>query len=465
MIKKPAKIISYFTLIVLASGCSRLTTSPVVPFNQVQHDVCRRTGRLITWNKSQNSCVFQEWLENTLKEELTLDGVIQIALLNNPNLKAAYENLGIAQAQIVQANLLKNPIFSLSLKYENLVDSAHIIEMGLVQNFLDILLKPLKKKLAYAELAMVKSEIAAQVLDVIAETTIAYHMLQADQQVSKIQSLELETMEATYEAAKRLHDAGNVTELFLTVEHSNYENMKIDLLRTEVDVFESRERLNVLMGLCNDACKWKLAENVLTLPDCPQDWSCIETQAIANSLDLQIARQRITATALRLGIEVAEIIFPDFTLGIESEKDPVEPWFIGPQLSLGIPIFDMGWAKRASNRAELSKLWHQYYALAVQIRSSARSARFRLLKGLEQYNAYQQVIVPLDEQIIETALKQLNAMQIGVFELLEMKKKEIVAKRLALRSYKDFWKARTEIETLLNGRMVKLRDARSLNDQ
>jgi len=40
---------------------------------------------------------------------------VQIALLNNKDLQATYEDLSIAQADLVQAGLLQNPVFGASL--------------------------------------------------------------------------------------------------------------------------------------------------------------------------------------------------------------------------------------------------------------------------------------------------------------------------------------------------------------
>ena len=46
-----------------------------------------------------------------LQDTLTVDGAVQVALLNNRNLQALYAELGVAQADLVQAGLLRNPVF------------------------------------------------------------------------------------------------------------------------------------------------------------------------------------------------------------------------------------------------------------------------------------------------------------------------------------------------------------------
>ncbi len=441
----------FVLVLLLLSGCSRINIDPTPVFIQVQNDVSERTGHTISWN---NSCEFKDWLEKTLNQDLDVDQVVNIALLNNQRLRATYEHLGITQAHLVQSCLLKNPIFNLSLRYENLVNPANIIEMGLVQNFLDILLKPLKKRLAYAELELIKSEVAAHVLDIIAETKMSYYTLQAAEQVLAMRNQVLEVTEAAYDVAKRLRKAGNITNLSLAIERSNYEQMKIDVSSSELDVIEARERLNVLMGLWGLDVDWELSKQMSEIPNEQIDLACIENCVIANSLDLEIARKRMRTTALSLGIETSEIVFPEITFGPDSERDPGGPWFIGPQFSIGIPIFDIGLAKKASGYAELSQQWNEYTALAVEVRSAVRSASFRLLNALKQTRYFKDVIIPLEEQITEETLLQLNAMQLGVFDLLIVKQKEIEAKLKSIFSYRDYWIARTEVEMLLSGRMV-----------
>jgi len=77
-----------------------------------------------------------------------------------------------------------------------------------------------------------------------------------------------------------------------------------------------------------------------------------------------------------------------------------------------------------------------------------------LLNAFKQHRYFQNVIIPLEEQITKETLLQLNAMQLGVFDLLLIKQKEIETKLKSIFSYRDYWMARTEVEMLLSGRMI-----------
>jgi cobalt-zinc-cadmium efflux system outer membrane protein len=57
--------------------------------------------------------------------------------LNNPTLVATYEELSIGQAGVVQAGLLKNPVFTASYTATEREAISPPIILGVTQDFLD----------------------------------------------------------------------------------------------------------------------------------------------------------------------------------------------------------------------------------------------------------------------------------------------------------------------------------------
>jgi cobalt-zinc-cadmium efflux system outer membrane protein len=95
----------------ILAGCASVPRE--AGFNDVERSVAERTGvKQVRWNQggAADAEVAKE-VASLLDSELTLDSAVQIALLNNRNLQATYEELAIAQADLVQAGLLQNPIF------------------------------------------------------------------------------------------------------------------------------------------------------------------------------------------------------------------------------------------------------------------------------------------------------------------------------------------------------------------
>ncbi len=438
--------------ILILNGCARFSTDPMPAFLDVRQTICDRTGEKLEWSDCCSSLSIL--LDEIFQKELTLSDAVRVALLNNKRLQAEFGRLGIAQAELVQAGLLKNPIFQMDFKYDKTwFASDHITDMVGLQNFLDILLKPLKIKMAKRELEAVKADVAGKVLDLIAETKIAFFSLQAAEHNFENQIKLLDALEAAYLFAKRMHKAGNINNLDLAEKRSFYESMKINAANAEIEILDFRENLNALMGLWKDEINWRLCKDLPPFPDNLSTILPIENQAIRNSLDLKAKRERIQATAALVGINVTETVFPEFGLGIATERESDAIWYVGPFLSGTVPIFDFGQAQKAAGRAELCRLWNEYTALAIEIRSKARSASFHLRNTFRQGKYYREVLLPLAQEVMDNAFLQYNAMQIGVFELLIAKQKEIQTKKQEILITRDHWIAMTKLEKLVQGRM------------
>jgi len=434
-------------------GCLRVNTNPKPIFEEVQQDVLTRTGHTACWDTCPGEAAFKTRIENILEQELTVDRAIYIALLNNRQLQATYENLGIAKAQLVQAGLLRNPIFALSYRFSTKSTVTDLIDIGIFQNFLEALLIPVKKRMATAGLEATKAMVTVQVLDVIAQTKIAFYAFQALEQFWSLKKQVLLGADSSYDAARRLFEAGNIKDLELTANRIFYEQTKIELANLEVDVLKARESLNVLMGLWGSQINWKATPCLPVIQEKELEWSTIENDAVANSLDLTIARRQIYATASGFGIDMTRIIFPQIEIGPNSERDE-GVWFVGPAIALGIPLFDFGQAVSAAAQAEILRQWNEYTALAIEIRSAARIARMSLLNAHRKTQYYQKVLVPLAEQLTSLTLLQHNAMQLGVFHLLSAKLEELERKIQAVDIVRDYWIAHTELELLLNGHLM-----------
>ena len=105
-----------FVSLVFLGACT--TVSLNAGFSDVGALVEDRGGLKIFWNNGTDlDREASEKLRSLLNNKLTVDDAVQIALLNNRELQAIYSDLGVAQADLVQAGLLKNPLFDASIKW------------------------------------------------------------------------------------------------------------------------------------------------------------------------------------------------------------------------------------------------------------------------------------------------------------------------------------------------------------
>ena len=98
-----------------------------------------------------------------MNEKLSADQAAQIALLNNREIQSVYAELGVAQADLVQAGLLKNPLFDAAVIFP-VSGGRPDLELTAVMSFLDIFYLPLRKRVATSRFEEVKSRVTAAVL-------------------------------------------------------------------------------------------------------------------------------------------------------------------------------------------------------------------------------------------------------------------------------------------------------------
>src|SRR4029453_13908612 len=91
---------------------------PNPAFAELAKTVHLRTGKRVQWNRgSAEDAQAQSAVASLLSRPLTADLSAQVALPNNHNLQATYEELGIAQADLVEAGLLRNPVFTFEKRF------------------------------------------------------------------------------------------------------------------------------------------------------------------------------------------------------------------------------------------------------------------------------------------------------------------------------------------------------------
>ena len=89
-------------------------------------------------------------------------------------------------------------------------------------------------------------------LKLATETKIAFYTVQAQKQLLDRLKVVAETNETAAEFTKRLHDAGNTSDLELANQQGSYEQSRLEVAQTELQVRRDRERLNRLMGVWGD---------------------------------------------------------------------------------------------------------------------------------------------------------------------------------------------------------------------
>src|SRR5262245_56559448 len=103
-------------LLVLLTGCA--TFDQRAGFSDISATIEARSGKRVVWHLgTELDAHLAQEADALLQNTLTVDGAVQVALLMNRDLQALYAELGVAQAELVQAGLLHNPVFDGSVRF------------------------------------------------------------------------------------------------------------------------------------------------------------------------------------------------------------------------------------------------------------------------------------------------------------------------------------------------------------
>ncbi|MGD9239179.1 MAG: TolC family protein [Desulfobacterales bacterium] len=436
----------------LIAGCAQVPKD--AGFNDVKDLVGQRVDYNIHWNQqTEADREVEKAVEELLKEELTPEASVQIALLNNPSLQAIYEELGITQADVVEAGLLENPVIFGQARFANKSEESTNYEFGITQNFLNILMQPARKRLSSIRFEQVKLHVADEVIRMVAEVRKSYFSALAAKQIRDLRDEITLAAGNTFELAQRLHSAGNISDLQLTTENAHFEQSRLELARSETALLDAREQLTRLMGLWGSQTNWRLPEQ---LPDVPSDefpLEQLESMAIENRLDLAAERKAVEALAQALGITIDWRWVGHVEVGISTERETDRTWVTGPSLAIELPIFNQRQANIARLEAQLRRSQKRLTAQSIEIRSEVRALRNRLIMQRNLVDHYRRTVLPLREQIVALTLKNYNYMLTGAFDLLMAKQQEFEAYQKYLEAIRDYWIIRADMQRSLGGRL------------
>lgn len=430
------------------------TLRPGMGFVDVEHAATTRSSPAIHWYQGTPADrEVEQRIKTLLASELTADSAVQIALFNNRSLQATFERLGIAQAELVQAGLLPNPIVHLGLRLPVNAPGASA-ELSLLENFIRALQIPLRKRVAAAAFEVTKLEVAEAVINLAADVEVAFFTVQGAEQMLDLRRTVAQAMEYSAELAAKQRSAGNIPDLDLANELALFEETRLDVVRAEEEVLGSREELNVLLGVWGGDTGWTIAAR---LPDPPREMlpsHGLESLAISQRLDLAAVRQEIEQQARAVGLARFDAIIPAGDLGADAEREPEGDWTVGPAIELPVPVFDQGQAATAAVTGQLRQARQRYRALAVQIRAHVRRARTRAEAARRRSAHYRAVVLPLRRRVVDQTQLQYNAMQVGAVQLLQAKRDEIDAGRGYVESLTEYWVARAELERAVGGQIT-----------
>jgi outer membrane protein TolC len=456
------------TLLPLLLGACATTSagdlsSPFAGFAAVSDGTSAVTRSQAVWiQSSAESQKFAEQVRELLRNEVVgPDAAVQVALLNNRGLQAAYADIGLAAADVWQEGMLVNPRVSLGVM--GIGGIAQTLEAAVVSNILALATRNRRVAIADARFRQAQLRAAEATLALAAETRRAWiETVAAWERLSYLNQAQA-AADAASELAQQLGETGAFTKSGQAREHVFYAELTGQAAEARMQARVAKERLTRLMGLWGDDLDYQVPDALPPLPARPAIENAIEADALSNRVDLEVARLELDALAISYGLTSATRMVTDLELlaGIEVEREEIEEaeGKTETETSLAgnlevefvIPIFDSGQARMKKAEMAYLRAANLLAERAVNVRSEARSAYDAYRSSWDIALHYRNTVLPLRTKIEEESVLTYNGMITNTFELLADLRAKIDAIMLSLDAKRRFWLADIDLSTAIHG--------------
>ena len=399
-----------------------------------------------------------------VRASLTPESVVQVALLNNRGLQASFHDLGVSEAEFVQASLPPTPRFT----YARLTGPGELdVTYAVVASLFDLATLPARKGIAERRFRSAQYKAAEQVLRLAAETRRQYFRAIAANQSVGVLEQALASADAASTLATQLGETGALNKLEQAREHAFYAEIGAQLAKARVQQRVEREALVRQLGLWGPDLAFRLPASLPPLPRRPQDGATLEAEALRRRIDLRVGRADLATLAGQYDLGAATRYVSAFDLGFTSNpedtsktgtapdgtpqltRDKVQRR--GPSIDFSIPIYDFGeTAVRGAREAYLAGA-NRLAERAVNARSEVREAYLRYRGEYDITRHYQGTVLPLNKTIFDQSLLQFSGMLVDVSQLIIDARTRILSNVQAIEAQRDFWIAATDLKASVVG--------------
>lgn len=431
----------------LLAGCASFSADG--GFGKVADLTRERTGQATTWQRtSAEADSAQARVAELLRQPLTADTAVELALLNNRGLQAHFFELGIAESDLVQAGRLANPSVAFSRVAGGGVTE---IDRSIVFSVLNLFTMPAAKRIEQGRFEQAQYQAASEAVSLAGETRRAFFAAVAAQDLVRYGEQVQAAADASSELARRMLQEGNFNKLAQMRQQAFQADATAQLARARHQATAERERLVRLLGLSGEQLGFKLPER---LPDLPTELATIqnaEQTAMDKRLDVQVAKRSAEATAHALGLTRATRFVNVLNVGYLNKSQTGEARQNGYEIELELPLFDFGSARSARAEASYLQSVARTAEVAVNARSEVREAYSAYRTAYELARHYRDEIVPLKKRISDENLLAYNGMLLGVFDLLADSRDQVASVTGYVEALRDYWVAESRLQTALTG--------------
>jgi cobalt-zinc-cadmium efflux system outer membrane protein len=371
---------------------------------------------------------------------------IALALWNNAAYQELLAQLGISQAQLLDAGLCRDPqlvtLFPLGPKQ---------LEFTLFQFVDDIWLRPVRVRAAEMGLSRVAEQMIQNGLDVIRDVRLAHAELLFAQLRTELANEAEKIRQEIAELAQKRLDAGDISELEANDSRVQSLSAQAEAARLAIDVSLAQQRLLVQMGLALDNQHMvAVASPEPTVPE--RDESDLVGEALAMRPDLRAAE--ISLAELQQRADLARRQFLSFEAGIDANSKGVDGFEASPAIRMTLPIFNRNRGNIAIAKARLQQATRRYVTVRDQIALDVRTSYASARQADANLAAVRHEILPTIQQAVGLARKNYLDGGTSYFLVLQTTSQFLDTRAREIRLSADLRRAIAELERSVGHRFV-----------
>lgn len=436
-------------MVLFVSGCAGIP--PDRGINDVSNLLSERAGDTFVEIKgvqTGSASPVSTWLD----DELSPETAVRIALVNNPRLRTAYAELGLAAAAVYDAGRLSNPRVSFAALDSSAIGTVAQLTLGLAQNITDLILLNPRRRLAAAEVERIKYVVGSELFNFAVDVVAAYFSYLGAEQTAGARALAAQASAIAASLSAQYFASGNINQLALNLAEATAGEAELAAVAAAADLTATRIELNRLLGLDSDA-RWRTPTG-LPLPVVSEDpLPILNKLANVQRLDLKAASSAVALNERAYEMTRRFRFLGEIEAGVEYERETDRSRLLGPTVAVELPIFNYGAGRLLRAQATLEQRQAALASLQIAINSDVARAHNDVAAARNRYEIHQIRLLPTRQSIVARTFELQNYMLASPFELLDAKRIEYEAYATALQSLTDYWLARAELSRAVGAKL------------
>jgi len=427
-----ARASAVFVAAGLVGGCASLDARPDIQRSAVEVErAVGASSELLLRDEAPAG----EAIERLRADGLTANEAVQVALLNNPTVRAAMLSIGVSRAEFVQSTLFSNPTLFLSLRFPDGGGNPNV-ELNLAQNFAELWLVPARKEAAQRDLNRVVLDAARTTASVVLAVRQAYVRASAAKAQVELAKQGREISTELLKMAELRREAGSGSEVDVNLARAARLQALADQRLARLAAMEAKAALCRLLGLTDDPGDVVLTDALQSAGDWNLSAKHLQATARRARLDLRIMDEAVASAEALARLERHRFIrsidvgfaFELMERRSRGDRDWLEETFYdslqsgapappslmpresqgtdtitGPSFSVELPLWDQNQAQiaKADRLLQQARQWRQAVLVAVAQDIYSSLARVRIAS--ENAAFYGREFVPTAERSVTLA--------------------------------------------------------------